>query len=52
MTIQAAVTNLAKYIGEDYAANAELLEGYLALTDCVLSTIKGRAFIKKSAEVN
>ena len=51
MTIQAAVTNVAKYIGAD-SASAELLEGYLALTDCILSTIKGKAFTTKSTKVN
>lgn len=51
MTIQAAVTNAAEYVSTDNAS-AELLEGYLALTDCVLSTIKGRAFITKSTDVN
>ena len=51
MTIQTAVTNAAKYIEAD-SASAELLEGYLALTDCILSTIKGKAFITKSTKVN
>ena len=53
MTIQTAVSNAAKCVGPRAGAvnNAELLEGYLALTDCILSTIKGRAFITKSTDV-
>lgn len=53
MTIQTAVENAAKYAkyAKAATANVEWLEGYLALTDCILSTIKGRAFVTKSTEV-